>query len=47
MPDYGHDLRFGINLIPSSRDPEATVALAQLSERAGADLITFQDHPYQ
>ncbi|WBB61320.1 LLM class flavin-dependent oxidoreductase [Streptomyces sp. WMMC500] len=47
MPDYGHDLRFGINLIPSSRDPEATVTLAQLSERAGADLITFQDHPYQ
>ncbi|MFW6690717.1 LLM class flavin-dependent oxidoreductase [Streptomyces sp. MAR4 CNX-425] len=47
MPDYGHDLRFGINLIPSSQDPEAVVALAQLSERAGADLVTFQDHPYQ
>ncbi|MHA4818725.1 LLM class flavin-dependent oxidoreductase [Streptomyces aculeolatus] len=47
MPDYGHDLRFGINPVPSSRDPQATVALAQLSERAGADLVTFQDHPYQ
>ncbi len=47
MPDYGHDLRFGINLVPSSQEPEAVVALAQLSERAGADLLTFQDHPYQ
>lgn len=47
MSDYGHDLRFGINLIPTSQEPEAVVALAQLSERAGADLLTFQDHPYQ
>jgi alkanesulfonate monooxygenase SsuD/methylene tetrahydromethanopterin reductase-like flavin-dependent oxidoreductase (luciferase family) len=47
MPDYGHDLRFGINLIPSSQEPEAVVELAQLSERAGADLLNFQDHPYQ
>lgn len=47
MADYGHDLRFGINLVPSSADPAGTVALAQRGERAGADLITFQDHPYQ
>lgn len=47
MPDYGHDLRFGINLVPAAADPQRTVALTQLAERSGADLVTFQDHPYQ
>jgi alkanesulfonate monooxygenase SsuD/methylene tetrahydromethanopterin reductase-like flavin-dependent oxidoreductase (luciferase family) len=47
MPDYGHDLMFGANVIPSSRDVAETVGLAQLADRAGLDLITFQDHPYQ
>ena len=47
MPDYGHELRFGSFLTPSNRDPQAVVALAQASERAGLDLVTFQDHPYQ
>ena len=47
MPDYGHDLRFGSFLTPQNRDPDAVVALAQLSERIGLDLVTFQDHPYQ
>ena len=47
MPDYGHDLMFGANVIPSSQDPAATVGLAQLADRAGLDIITFQDHPYQ
>lgn len=47
MSDYGHDLLFGANIIPSSRDPDAVVGLAQLAERAGLDLVTFQDHPYQ
>jgi alkanesulfonate monooxygenase SsuD/methylene tetrahydromethanopterin reductase-like flavin-dependent oxidoreductase (luciferase family) len=47
MPDYGHDLVFGVFLSPQNADPHAPVALAQLSERAGLDLVTFQDHPYQ
>lgn len=47
MPDYGHELMFGANVIPSSRDAAETVGLAQLADRAGLDLITFQDHPYQ
>ncbi|MGY1618147.1 LLM class flavin-dependent oxidoreductase [Geodermatophilus sp. SYSU D00691] len=47
MPDYGHDLQFGSFLTPSGADPEAVVLLAQASERAGLDLVTFQDHPYQ
>ena len=47
MPDYGHDLRFGTFITPGNNPPEAPVALAQLSEQLGYDLVTFQDHPYQ
>ncbi|WP_248964170.1 LLM class flavin-dependent oxidoreductase [Sphaerisporangium perillae] len=47
MPDYGHDLRFGSFITPQNRRPEAPVDLARLSEQAGLDLVTFQDHPYQ
>ena len=47
MPDYGHDLRLGTFLTPQNRRPDDVVALAQLSEQAGLDLVTFQDHPYQ
>ncbi|MEU6577300.1 LLM class flavin-dependent oxidoreductase [Streptomyces sp. NPDC046805] len=47
MPDYGHDLRFGSFITPHAGRPETVVELAELSERAGLDLATFQDHPYQ
>lgn len=47
MPDYGQPLSFGSFLTPSNADPQAPVALAQESEAAGLDLVTFQDHPYQ
>ncbi|WP_432970942.1 LLM class flavin-dependent oxidoreductase [Dactylosporangium sp. CA-233914] len=47
MPDYGHRLRFAANLIPSAQDASEVVALARVAERAGLDLVTFQDHPYQ
>src|SRR4051812_1026793 len=47
MADYGHELRFGTFVTPQAQNPEAPVVLAQLSERAGLDLVTFQDHPYQ
>ncbi|QMW67540.1 LLM class flavin-dependent oxidoreductase [Mumia sp. ZJ1417] len=47
MPDYGHDLRFGTFLTPQNAAPDQVVALAQLSEELGYDLVTFQDHPYQ
>jgi alkanesulfonate monooxygenase SsuD/methylene tetrahydromethanopterin reductase-like flavin-dependent oxidoreductase (luciferase family) len=47
MTDYGHDLVFGTFLTPQHAEPQVPVALAQLSERAGLDLVTFQDHPYQ
>jgi alkanesulfonate monooxygenase SsuD/methylene tetrahydromethanopterin reductase-like flavin-dependent oxidoreductase (luciferase family) len=47
VPDYGHDLFFGTFLTPRAADPEVVVALAQLTERAGLDLVSVQDHPYQ
>src|SRR5271168_1381009 len=47
MADYGHDLLFGAFITPQNERPADVVALAQLSERVGLDLVTFQDHPYQ
>lgn len=47
MTDYGHDLLFGSFITPSATAPGQTVELAQASEAAGLDLVTFQDHPYQ
>jgi alkanesulfonate monooxygenase SsuD/methylene tetrahydromethanopterin reductase-like flavin-dependent oxidoreductase (luciferase family) len=47
MTDYGHELRFGSFITPSSADPQHVVGLARLSEEVGLDLVTFQDHPYQ
>jgi alkanesulfonate monooxygenase SsuD/methylene tetrahydromethanopterin reductase-like flavin-dependent oxidoreductase (luciferase family) len=47
MTDYGHDLTFGSFVTPAARPPLHAVELAVLSERAGLDLVTFQDHPYQ
>ena len=47
MTDYGHELAFGSFITPTSADPQAPVRLARLSEDAGLDLVTFQDHPYQ
>jgi alkanesulfonate monooxygenase SsuD/methylene tetrahydromethanopterin reductase-like flavin-dependent oxidoreductase (luciferase family) len=45
--DYGHDLSFGTFITPQNQRPQDVVALAQLTEQAGLDLVTFQDHPYQ
>jgi alkanesulfonate monooxygenase SsuD/methylene tetrahydromethanopterin reductase-like flavin-dependent oxidoreductase (luciferase family) len=44
---YGHPLLFGSFLTPGAASPDTTVALAQLCEQVGYDLVTFQDHPYQ
>ncbi|MDO8106994.1 LLM class flavin-dependent oxidoreductase [Isoptericola sp. b441] len=45
--DDGRDPRLGVFCTPSARDPGAVVDLAVRAERAGLDLVTFQDHPYQ
>lgn len=47
MTDYGHDLVFGTFVTPVAHPPLRPVELAVASERAGLDLVTFQDHPYQ
>jgi alkanesulfonate monooxygenase SsuD/methylene tetrahydromethanopterin reductase-like flavin-dependent oxidoreductase (luciferase family) len=45
--DYGHDLRFGTFITPAAQRPQHAVDLAVVADRAGLDLVTFQDHPYQ
>lgn len=47
MTDYGHDIQFGTFITPSAAKPDRVVALAELSDTLGFDLVTFQDHPYQ
>ncbi|MGB3330310.1 MAG: LLM class flavin-dependent oxidoreductase [Thermomicrobiales bacterium] len=47
MPDYGHDLRFGIFSTPTAQPPQHAVELAVLADQLGLELATFQDHPYQ
>lgn len=47
MTDYGHDLLFGTFLTPTAEQAERVVALAELTEQVGLDLVTVQDHPYQ
>lgn len=46
MPDHGHELLFGTFITPTAHDPARAVALAELTEAAGLDVATFQDHPY-
>lgn len=46
MADYGHELGFGAFVTPLAERPNEVVALAGLAERAGLDLVAFQDHPY-
>ncbi|KOV74056.1 MULTISPECIES: LLM class flavin-dependent oxidoreductase [unclassified Streptomyces] len=46
MPDYGHELLLGTFIAPTAQEPGRVVQLAELTEAAGLDLATFQDHPY-
>ncbi|MBO3100900.1 LLM class flavin-dependent oxidoreductase [Cellulomonas fengjieae] len=47
MTDYGHDLLFGTFTTPSAAGAQQVIDLAVTADRAGLDLVTFQDHPYQ
>ncbi|WP_121258143.1 LLM class flavin-dependent oxidoreductase [Nocardioides ferulae] len=47
MTDYGHDLQFGTFLTPDAAAPDRVLELASLTEVAGLELVTVQDHPYQ
>ena len=47
VPDYGHELEFGVFPTPLAERSAVVVRLAELAEEAGLDLVSFQDHPYQ
>jgi alkanesulfonate monooxygenase SsuD/methylene tetrahydromethanopterin reductase-like flavin-dependent oxidoreductase (luciferase family) len=47
VPDYRHDLQFGIFVTPAADQAAAVLELARLADVVGLDLVTFQDHPYQ
>src|ERR1700733_3511852 len=46
MPDYGHDLLFGVFLPPLAQQADAVLALARRADDAGLDMVSVQDHPY-
>ncbi|WP_117208256.1 LLM class flavin-dependent oxidoreductase [Allorhizocola rhizosphaerae] len=47
MPDYGHDLLFGVFLPPLAARADDVLRMARLTDELGLDLLTVQDHPYQ
>lgn len=47
MTPYGHDPQFGVFITPVAQPTHQAVDLAVTADKAGLDLATFQDHPYQ
>lgn len=47
MTDHRHDLLFGTFITPLAQPATHAVEMALVADRAGLDLATFQDHPYQ
>src|ERR1700751_885318 len=47
MTDYGQELLFGTFVRPRGGSPKDVLYLPIPADRAGLDLVTFQDHPYQ
>jgi hypothetical protein len=47
MPDYRHDLQFGVFITPVAAQADGVVELARLADVVGLDIVSFQDHPYQ
>lgn len=45
--DYGQELRFGLFPTPAADRADEILALAEVAEVSGVDLVTVQDHPYQ
>jgi len=45
--DYGQPVRFGVFITPDATQPARPLALAELADELGYDLIGVQDHPYQ
>lgn len=47
MPDYGHDVEFGLFPTPDAASLPRLLELVQLAEVGGLDTVSIQDHPYQ
>jgi alkanesulfonate monooxygenase SsuD/methylene tetrahydromethanopterin reductase-like flavin-dependent oxidoreductase (luciferase family) len=47
VPDYGHELQFGVFVTPDAASANSVVELAKVADVVGLDFVTFQDHPYQ
>jgi alkanesulfonate monooxygenase SsuD/methylene tetrahydromethanopterin reductase-like flavin-dependent oxidoreductase (luciferase family) len=47
MPDYGHDLQFGIFVPPGADTAADALRLARLADNTGLDLVSVIDHPYR
>jgi alkanesulfonate monooxygenase SsuD/methylene tetrahydromethanopterin reductase-like flavin-dependent oxidoreductase (luciferase family) len=47
MPDYGHDLQFGVFVPPLAAEHLAVSAIARRADELGLELLGVQDHPYQ
>jgi alkanesulfonate monooxygenase SsuD/methylene tetrahydromethanopterin reductase-like flavin-dependent oxidoreductase (luciferase family) len=47
VPDYRHNLQFGVFVMPDAAHAQAVLKLSRLADGLGLDLVTFQDHPYQ
>jgi hemerythrin-like domain-containing protein len=47
MPDYRHDLQFGVFITPVAGQAPAVLELSRLADVVGLDIVSFQDHPYQ
>jgi alkanesulfonate monooxygenase SsuD/methylene tetrahydromethanopterin reductase-like flavin-dependent oxidoreductase (luciferase family) len=45
--DYGRPVEFGLSIVPTATDLDASHALARRADALGLDLIGVQDHPYQ
>ncbi|MDO5501859.1 MAG: LLM class flavin-dependent oxidoreductase [Actinomycetia bacterium] len=47
MPDYGHDIQFGLFPTPDASRAQDVVELTALADTLGLDIVSIQDHPYQ
>lgn len=46
MPDYRHDLMFGVLLERPHDRPQEVVGLAEVAEQESLDVVSLSDHPY-
>lgn len=47
MPDYGHEIQFGLFPTPDAASAQHVIELAVLADTTGLDVVSIQDHPYQ